>query len=241
MEKINMAGFLAGLGRTSLQAGVLGLVVLAAQYLLRKQLTPRWRCSLWLLVVVRLLLPVSFESTVSMFNLLPRWNLRTENSFAPIVQLPVTQSLSETAKTGDASPAVANSISADQQPLELPRIPHNPSLATPPSSLNPPISAPGQKPFHQPTVAEVLFWAWFGGAISFLGYIILSSLMLARTLAGLQIVSNTRVLAVLADCRARLNVRMSLELVESSALRCPALYGLVRPRLVLPLGFTENM
>jgi beta-lactamase regulating signal transducer with metallopeptidase domain len=72
MENIELVGFLDGIGRTSLQAGVLVLVVLAAQWLFRKQLTPRWRCSLWLLVAARLLLPVSFGTAVSIFNLLPR-------------------------------------------------------------------------------------------------------------------------------------------------------------------------
>src|SRR5579864_7417292 len=72
MEAINLTDFLLGLGRVSAQAGVLVVLVLLAQLLFRRQLSPRWRSALWLLVMVRLSLPVSIGSVVSIFNLWPR-------------------------------------------------------------------------------------------------------------------------------------------------------------------------
>jgi beta-lactamase regulating signal transducer with metallopeptidase domain len=60
--------FLAWLGRASWQASALILLVLLAQWLLRRQLAPRWRHALWLLVVLRLALPWAPESRVSLFN-----------------------------------------------------------------------------------------------------------------------------------------------------------------------------
>src|SRR5437867_11776091 len=55
----------AVLGRVSAQAGVLVVLVLLAQWLFRRHLTPRWRCALWGLVMLRLLLPVSLSSSAS--------------------------------------------------------------------------------------------------------------------------------------------------------------------------------
>ena len=89
METMNLGMFLAALGRSSLQAGVLVLVVLLAQWLLRKRLSPRWRCALWLLVVGRLLLPISVASVVSIFNLLPRWTDRSTATSANAVTAPM--------------------------------------------------------------------------------------------------------------------------------------------------------
>lgn len=60
--------FFAWLWRASWQASVVIVLVLLAQWLLRNQLSPRWRHALWLLVVVRLVLPVSIESPLSVFN-----------------------------------------------------------------------------------------------------------------------------------------------------------------------------
>jgi bla regulator protein BlaR1 len=53
----------------SWQASVLAILILTAQRLLGGRLNPRWRHALWLLVVVRLLLPALPESALSVFQL----------------------------------------------------------------------------------------------------------------------------------------------------------------------------
>jgi beta-lactamase regulating signal transducer with metallopeptidase domain len=60
--------FFGWLWRASWQAGIIVVLVLLAQWLLARQLTPRWRHALWLLVVIRLALPGSVESRLSLFN-----------------------------------------------------------------------------------------------------------------------------------------------------------------------------
>src|ERR1035437_4910750 len=52
----------------SLQGGLLVLLVLAVQWLFRRQLTARWRFALWWIVLARLLLPFNPQSAVSLFN-----------------------------------------------------------------------------------------------------------------------------------------------------------------------------
>ena len=56
--------------KASGQAAVLIVLVLAAQYALGRRLNPRWRHGLWLLVVLRLALPWTIPSPVSLFNFL---------------------------------------------------------------------------------------------------------------------------------------------------------------------------
>jgi beta-lactamase regulating signal transducer with metallopeptidase domain len=60
----------AGVLRATWQASVLILIVLAVQWALRRQLSSRWRYNLWLLVVARLMLPVTPPSPLSVFNLI---------------------------------------------------------------------------------------------------------------------------------------------------------------------------
>lgn len=54
---------------TTCHATALILVVFAVQTMLGRWLTPRWRSSLWLLVLARLLMPAAPQSPFSMFNL----------------------------------------------------------------------------------------------------------------------------------------------------------------------------
>ena len=65
------AVFFDWLARTSWQAAILVCLVLTAQTIFRKQLSPRWRCHLWLIVLVKLALPLPPRSSLSVFNLLP--------------------------------------------------------------------------------------------------------------------------------------------------------------------------
>lgn len=69
-------GWYAGLGpglravlTASWQASVLVVLVLAVQAALGRWLSPRWRYALWSVVVLRLMLPVTPGSAVSVFNL----------------------------------------------------------------------------------------------------------------------------------------------------------------------------
>jgi bla regulator protein BlaR1 len=61
-------GFFSWLWRASWEASVIVALVLLAQWLLQRHLTPRWRHALWLLVVVRLALPSSVRSPISLFS-----------------------------------------------------------------------------------------------------------------------------------------------------------------------------
>jgi bla regulator protein BlaR1 len=69
MNSSPLADFLGQLAIASGQASILALVVWGVCRLLGDHLAARWRCQLWLLVVVRLALPVSLPSPVSLFNL----------------------------------------------------------------------------------------------------------------------------------------------------------------------------
>ncbi|HTH49857.1 MAG TPA: M56 family metallopeptidase [Candidatus Limnocylindria bacterium] len=64
-----LADFLSQLGRSSVQASVLAAVIWLVCRLLGSHLAARWRCRLWLLVIIRLALPFSLPSPVSIFNL----------------------------------------------------------------------------------------------------------------------------------------------------------------------------
>src|SRR4051794_11794875 len=54
--------------RASLEAVLIAVLVLVAQFVLRDRVSARWRYNLWLLVVARLLLPALPQSRLSPFN-----------------------------------------------------------------------------------------------------------------------------------------------------------------------------
>ena len=72
-----MQDYLLLLLKASWQAAVLIVLVLAARWVFGRRLKPQWRFGLWFLVVIRLALPWTIHSPVSLFNFLSFPNLST--------------------------------------------------------------------------------------------------------------------------------------------------------------------
>lgn len=236
MERISLISLMEGLGRSSLQAAVLVIVVLAAQWILRKQLSPRWRCALWLLVIARLLLPVSIVSTASIFNLLPHWAggdaampgataTRPSLDQGRMAPLPVPAVEERFVQQSSAPATQASTAPQTAQPANPPSRPS----AVPPTTI---------RRSQLLSWANLSFGAWICGVFAMGGYLLFASLSLSRKITGLKPLSEPGVLGVLEECRSLMKVRSHLKVVESSAVSCPALYGLLRPRLVLPAHFS---
>ncbi|MDZ7319801.1 MAG: M56 family metallopeptidase, partial [candidate division KSB1 bacterium] len=63
--------------KTSLKASVLVALILIIQFLLGRKLSARWQYGLWLLLIIRLILPFDIESRLSIFNLVPAQNIHS--------------------------------------------------------------------------------------------------------------------------------------------------------------------
>ena len=98
---------LSALWRASWQAGVLCLLVLASRWTLRDRLPPAWRCRLWGLVFLRLLLPAVPSSPLSLFNVVPADPLPAVQWPTVVVRSVVTVPSTVTPPAVEASPPAA--------------------------------------------------------------------------------------------------------------------------------------
>jgi beta-lactamase regulating signal transducer with metallopeptidase domain/peroxiredoxin/protocatechuate 3,4-dioxygenase beta subunit len=236
METMNLVKFLSTLGRVSAQSGVLVLAVLLTQWLFRNRLAPRWRCALWLLVILRLSLPFSFSSALSVFNLMPRWP-QTETAPAEISMARLK------ALPPDAMPAVPPA----EPPQQQLKTDSGTATAEPSSVAVTPGKAVSTHGRNQPAMAKeglswpvILLGLWLAGALILAAHVIISSARLARKFSKLPLLSDPAILGLLRECRRRLGVKTKLLVAESAEIKSPALHGFLRPRLLLPEGFTAT-
>jgi beta-lactamase regulating signal transducer with metallopeptidase domain len=213
----------------SLEAGVLVLLVLAVQWLFRRRLTSRWRFALWWIVLARLLLPFNPESALSLFNF-----VRPAMAPSPVVN-PVTR---------NASP-----------PSQLTTIPNRPVNAPPqlvigqPMEPTPSGAAVTRSGVAQPVVSHLRATlsdpVWFekAGAAVWLGGVLMLGVMVAiqtarfhRRLAEASTPASPALRELLQDCQREFGIRRKIALLETDAVRSPALFGLWRLRLLLPPG-----
>lgn len=85
-----------------------------------------------------------------------------------------------------------------------------------------------------------LLLMWLGGVFLLLGRVIWHSLQLNRQLARHQSAVNQSLLDALDEAQTRMGVRRVLPLIQSAAVRSPALMGFIRPWLLLPKGMEER-
>ncbi len=237
---MNVALWMAGLGRLSLQGGVLVLLVLAVQWLFRRHLTPRWRCALWFLVMARLLLPVSPGSAASIFNFLPPGH-RAPPGAEAAPRPPASAGRAASSLVAPPHAAVAAAGAAFPAPL-----PDEPASAAAPAPVAP---VPAVRPEIGPVVGgprleastapaldgwRLLFWGWLAGACALAAYVLASSLRLAWRCRRLALCTDPGVLALRDQCAASLGIRRRPDILEVPAGASPALFGLFRPRLLLP-------
>ena len=214
--------FLLLLARNSAAAGVLVLIVLVVQRLCHRQLSPHWRCALWLVVAARLL-PFSFSSPVSLFNLLPAAPARDVDS-NPVAELwlrPLAAS-SASAKTHDATTLPVVNGTASAGPAEMA-----------------PLTVPAQYvPLSWPTTL-LLVWLTGVGALSI--HVVITTLALRRQVGRATAIRDGDVLLLLRSCSSEMGARRVPGLAESTTVSTPALFGFLRPRLLLPAGFIETL
>jgi beta-lactamase regulating signal transducer with metallopeptidase domain len=216
---MSLTHLLSALGRLSIQAAVVVLVILLVQAVFRRWLTPRWRCALWLLLVARLLLPVSFESTASIFNLF---------NFRRLPPMPRVAVELEPIDVAPAPPTTTGDV-----------VPMGGTMETREGQLRLDTSV---SPVSVPAVAwpnSVFFWEslWLAGFSAFLTRVAFRSAWWSRRFAGSPKVTDHEVLEIVRECAERLGIRTQFAIYESQAVSSPVLYGAFRPRLVLPRGF----
>ena len=243
MSGLDPTAFLMALGRVSARAAVLVLLVLLVQRLFRKQLSPRWRCALWMLVVARLLLPVSIESVTSIFNLLP--GPATPSTELAGFEMPLPQPIETTWAPMPGVP-VEFTPDLDADPIVHPNVERG-DIETLPLSASPAMEAMTDALSLPPTAqAQQIPWPtllltiWLTGVIVLSGHVLVCSIRHSRRFARLPTVADPTVIELLNECRARIGVRSGLGIAESPEVSSPALHGFLRPRLLLPEGFVRS-
>jgi len=229
------------LWNTTIQASVLIVVVMMVQWLLSGRLDARWRFSLWWLVVIRLLLPATPESSFSLFN-----------HFRPELRIP---SSNLTASVESATPNTIDETA--QLPSEQPMIPSNPglsvgsqkktatiggkdSLSSPWQNFESNDSHPQQTTNWKAFVLPGMVTLWASGALLLFGVGLFKSAQISLLMRKKPPIRLPQWEPLLEQCRSNLGVSQKLELAETPLVSNPLVFGLFRPKLLLPLGLSTT-
>lgn len=224
----------------SLQAGALVLLVLAVQWIFRRQLTHRWRFALWWIVLARLLLPFSPQSAVSVFNYFqPHVSVEGLRDPATAVPIPIATRMAGSGNLQPSSqtpgPAAENISEATEQTPTLEK-----QTAT--ASVTPAAGQPGFPPvinFNDLIIPEAA-GLWLVGVLGLSMCAAVQTIRFRRRLTRASASASPALIGLFNETRREAGVMRPITLLETDAVNSPALYGLWRLRLLLPRGLEEK-
>ena len=228
---------------TSLQVGILAAVLFLLDHLLGRRLAPRWRYLLWLVLVVRMLLPTlppdPFDWSRQAW---PRWSSPATAAGAPLPAddggsvLPAPSQPGVPAVGAPRIPRVVRGEGDEGEELLAPvgdggRDAAAEAAVIPSSSALPPIrSAPSRGWAPWATAA------WLGGASLMLALLMRRERRFRQALRLARPVEQGSARELLDACCRETGVHRSVELWETELVAAPALSGWWRPRILLPSG-----
>lgn len=220
--------FFAWLLETTLIASVVIVLILAAQKLLGSRLGPRWCHALWLVLLLRMVLPWTPPSPVSLRNLIPAPIERTQPPASILVVGHHGRSGPLEASEGTQPKAISPPTSTTDVLQTAP-----PRMTSSPRGNAPPAAA-------WPAIRRLLPVLWLMGAIILGSYLLASNFALWRILKRERPLLNQPILELFEACKSQMGVQTVVALVPNNQVGTAALFGFVRPRLLLPRELVET-
>ena len=205
----------------SWQVALLVAVVLAITVTARKA-SAQFRYFLWCLVLIKLCLPPSLSFVAGIGQWLPVERPPVAEPVAPPVVSDGLPPAADVPMTG-VPPVVADMGGAPlAAPAPLPELPKPGVLA-------------------QVGWPETLFLAWLVGMLVVAGLLVGQYLRMRRLLRAGSPVRDGVILGVLSEACGALDIRGEIQLFSSGGLSSPILFGLLRPRIILPAAALESL
>jgi len=198
-----------------IQTALLVILLFIIDLLLRKRVRAIFRYCVWLLVLVKLILP-------------PMLSLPTGIGYWAGDHLP-------------AAPGISN-MAFDAVALEHAGPSGEISQVRPSENITggDPAMVPADSALTPLTWQAVLFILWLAGVLAFLA-VLIQRIRFVRGLVAASCPAGDELTGLLEDCRRQMAVRWEIKLRLSEAVPSPAVCGLLRPTVLMPTSLVEKL
>ncbi|NJD01388.1 MAG: hypothetical protein FIA99_02030 [Ruminiclostridium sp.] len=202
---------------SSVTASVLAVIILLFKLLLKNRLGVRWHYCVWVLILVRLLIPYAPESTFSVFNLF--------NFISNISHYSTTSAITSLSDTILLSEMQDNSSILRNASLES----IIPSEATPNSDYN------------ASNYLMLAFFVWLLGVVLLGLYTLLITLHFKWKVKRQQVCTDESILNLVSFAKNRVGLTANIITLHTDLVRTPAVFGFIKTKLLLPTGIKNQL
>lgn len=231
LTNLNYLSFFDSVLSTSAKVSVLIVFILLVKFALKNKISARVHYFLWFVIIVGLILPWTPQSSFSLYNLA---NVNVQPSTVMnegTVTFPVFTLSNE---------PVADEVTTNS--LEKAGVAQNESggLTNPEGALNPnPGSLTSDTHSTASFLRDLLFFIWLLGIIVFITLTVVTNIKFARKIQGRSVV-DPKFVSGFNEAKENLNVRKTISLIQTQAVKSPSLFGLFCPKLLIPVGVLDE-
>lgn len=217
----NLLLFFGWVIRGSFMAGIMIVLVLMLQFLLKNKIEARWRYWLWFPVVIRLLLPWAPESSLSLYNVLSLEaivpGIHQQTQVSPLWK-----------ETGRISAAIHVERSIHPEASGTSEVPA-------PSLESGAVQDSGYwwNGFKQIGFTNILMSGWLAGVLLLAAKTVYDQLRLKQALRTGRKIDTPSLSAVFHETKQQLGVKQTVQFVASERIPGPAVVGFNKPAIVI--------
>ncbi|WP_243526912.1 M56 family metallopeptidase [Bacillus pseudomycoides] len=206
---------------TSIMASILVGLILCIKILLRNKLTPRWQYLLWMILIVRLLLPWSPDSSYSIYSILS-YNNGTSVIFHqdPVTISPTKERMQGSTDISDTKILTKEDTYASgstQTAEESKKQTHN-----------------NEKQDDETfSFYTILLYIWLAGVIIMIFTTIIMNRRLLLYIKKQPMITDQRVVKIFANCKKSMSIQQDIPLLLSGKISSPTVFGFIRPKVLL--------
>ncbi|PEM04160.1 methicillin resistance protein [Bacillus cereus] len=194
---------------TSLMASILVGFILCIKVLFRNKLTPRWQYMLWIVLMVRLLLPWSPDSSYSIYSLL---------SYSSSVSEVIPKNM----------PATENIVNIESdRKVELES---NSKMVTKTSEPEVKVSSEKQTTF---SLYKLALYVWLAGVIILAAITFLTNRRLYSYIKKQPDITDEQVITVFNCCKQSMKMKKAVSLRLAGKIASPTVFSFFRPKVLL--------
>lgn len=178
-------------------------------------LGPRFIHGLWIMLIIKLLLPFSIESHVSLFNLIPEKSAPSAYIETNITQTEEFQAGSSAMKSNSNNNMITNGNTA------LTANEHFPAESE-------------HSAVHIQSFNGLAFWIWVAGFLAINLFKLLAIIDFSRKSKRFESVKTSQITDILNMCSAKIHSHKNISVCTGKSLKGPFIYGLLNPRIYIP-------
>ncbi len=234
MEQLSFqsSGVLSWLFESTIYISILICLIFIIKVVFKKKLPAWWSYCLWLLLLVRMLIPFGVETPVSVYNYVPA--VSSNSSYMPyLVQHKINTTSIQYA------PEVPTDFSFDAVPAQS-------------GFSDGPINEQHDAHESASTVIDTLsglnlsfegalFLLWITGVLAFGIAAVYKNCKFWLIVRREQPVTDKDVFDLFNECRSTLGLQKNVEIIVTESVKSPAIFGYFRPQLLLPANFLNTL